>query len=86
LKKIKVNTQQKADKTIVEVFKTNVGNQHLAEKIISELNQLYPEYRINFDLEDCDKVLRIESNNQINLFEVINYGRDNGFQIELIDY
>jgi len=85
LKKIKVNTQQKGDKAIVEVFKTNVGNQHLAEKILSELNQLYPDYRINFDLEDCDKVLRIESQNDVDILGVLNYMKNNNVHIAVME-
>lgn len=85
MKKIKVNTQQKGDKAIVEVFKTNVGNQHLAEKILSELNQLYPDYRINFDLEDCDKVLRIESQNDVDILGVLNYMKNNNVHIAVME-
>ncbi|OWW23365.1 hypothetical protein B4Q04_21220 [Zobellia sp. OII3] len=72
--------------TIVEIFKTNVRNPLLADQIISGLNQLYPNYLINFDLEDCDKVLRIESNKSIDISGIISYGKSNNFQIELINY
>lgn len=44
----------------VEVFKTNVLTEEDATHIISVLRCHLPESRINFDLEDCDKVLRIE--------------------------
>ncbi|WP_374948424.1 hypothetical protein [Mucilaginibacter sp.] len=47
---------------MVEVFKTNVKGQRAAKKIINLLNQNWPVCRINFDLEDCDRVLRIEGN------------------------
>ncbi|WP_335587280.1 hypothetical protein [Galbibacter orientalis] len=42
----------------------------MANQIVSDLNQLYSDYQINFDLEDCDKVLRIESNNSIDILGV----------------
>ena len=45
---------------MVEVFKTNVEDKHLAEKIIAHLNEELPECKINFDLDDCDRILRIE--------------------------
>lgn len=54
------------NQTIVEIFKTNVNSQQLAKRIVSNLNQLYPDYLINFDLEDCDKILRIASTSYIN--------------------
>jgi len=47
-------------KPIVEVFKTNVQHPELAEQIISILRRRLPVSRINFDLEDCDKILRVE--------------------------
>ncbi|HEY9177686.1 MAG TPA: hypothetical protein VIN07_08355 [Flavipsychrobacter sp.] len=45
---------------MVEVFKTNVSNPQQADELICLLRDLLPESRINFDLEDCDKVLRID--------------------------
>ncbi len=46
--------------TMVRIFKTDIGNSLLAEYVLDSLMQLFPSYRINFDLEDCDKILRIE--------------------------
>ena len=83
--KLKVIKQINTIFTIVEVFKTNVSNQHLANRIITDLNQLYPNYRINFDLEDCDKILRIESYNAIDVLGIINYGKYKSIQIKLIN-
>lgn len=45
----------------VEVFKTNVTDAEVANKIISDLSSHLPESRINFDLTDCDRILRVES-------------------------
>ncbi|MGN6531470.1 MAG: hypothetical protein ACTHK0_06930 [Ginsengibacter sp.] len=45
---------------MVEVFKTNVYAVSNSEKIIELLYQHFPECKINFDLDDCDKILRIE--------------------------
>lgn len=44
----------------VEVFKTNVINKRAAKTILEEIGIHQPEYKCNFDLDDCDKVLRIE--------------------------
>jgi len=44
---------------IVEVFKTNVQHETEANDIIRDLYQLLPGSRINFDLMDCDKILRV---------------------------
>jgi hypothetical protein len=45
----------------IEVFKTNVANKKAAKVILEEIGTRQPEYKCNFDLEDCDKVLRIEN-------------------------
>ena len=47
-------------KPIVEVFKTNVQHPELAEQLVSILRSRLAVSRINFDLEDCDKILRVE--------------------------
>lgn len=53
----------------VEVFKTNVDDPQIADTLVRELEKFLPTARINFDLEDCDKILRIEGS--INNFEKI---------------
>lgn len=45
---------------MIEVFKTNVSNSQQADEIIGLLRNLLPCSCINFDLEDCDRVLRID--------------------------
>lgn len=45
----------------VEVFKTNVAHKKTAKVILAEIGVHQPEYKCNFDLDDCDKVLRIEN-------------------------
>lgn len=48
---------------MVEVFKTDIDCECVAEEVRLKLNQRFPESIINFDLEDCDRVLRIEAEN-----------------------
>ncbi|GAO41051.1 hypothetical protein [Flavihumibacter petaseus] len=45
---------------MVEVFKTNVQENFNAEYLLHHLRQKFPECRINFDLDDCDRILRLE--------------------------
>ncbi|MCW3465223.1 hypothetical protein [Chitinophaga nivalis] len=45
---------------MVEVFKTNVGEVARAKELVILLQQHFPDSRINFDLEDRDRILRIE--------------------------
>jgi hypothetical protein len=45
---------------VLEVFKTDVQEMLHADKLVALLLQRFPGRRINFDLYDCDKILRIE--------------------------
>ena len=45
---------------MVEVFKTNVCEPYQCNILVRCLHSYFPEHRINFDLEDCDKILRVE--------------------------
>jgi hypothetical protein len=49
--------------TIIEVFKTDVQQTGTANLLIAKLMLLFPGSRVNFDLEDCDRVLRVEGEN-----------------------
>lgn len=45
---------------LISVFRTDVSNKKDAEHIIKLLQKQFPEGKFNFDLEDTDKVFRIE--------------------------
>lgn len=45
---------------MVFVFKTDVTDDAHAAAILEQLKAAFPEATMNFDLEDCDNILRIE--------------------------
>ena len=45
----------------IEVFKTNVKTKKNADRIITVIKSIVPFGKINFDLNDRDKILRIEA-------------------------
>lgn len=47
---------------MVKVYKTDVTEDPLAKNILNEIRTILPGSDPSFDLEDCDKVLRIEYN------------------------
>jgi hypothetical protein len=47
--------------SIVQVFKTNIPDTMAAGNILADLRQTLPNCHINFDLNDCDRIFRIES-------------------------
>jgi hypothetical protein len=47
----------------IEVFKTNIAKKRDATVVLKTLTLLYPYLRCTFDLDDCDRILRVEGNN-----------------------
>jgi hypothetical protein len=45
---------------MIEVFKTDVDCPQRAGELITQLLGAFPGSIINFDLEDCDKILRVD--------------------------
>ena len=69
---------------MVEVFKTNIEQKKVAEQIIQKLLEYYPENKFNFDLVDCDKILRVQGEN-ICIEKIIQIINSNGFKCEILD-
>jgi hypothetical protein len=46
---------------MIEVFKTNITDREKAKRLIEEIHKTFAGYKANFDLDDCDKVLRVVS-------------------------
>ena len=73
------------EKKIVEIFKTDVSTISDANFIIKELRRHFPSFRINFDLNDCDKILRLEAKAcEIEVHQIVKIVRKLNFKIELI--
>lgn len=47
----------------VEIFKTNVVYQQEADELIHALSHVFSDVKFNFDLDDCDRILRLEGSN-----------------------
>ena len=69
---------------MVEVFKTNVQKKVQSKMLLSVLSEAFPSFKINFDLSDCDKVLRIEGDN-IEILPIMILVKENGFRCEVLD-
>lgn len=68
---------------MVKVFKTDIDTPKKARIIIDQLLQLHPTGRITVDLEDCDKVLRVETKQATNS-DIINAVHKKGFECEVL--
>lgn len=69
---------------MVEIFKTNVAKQEQARQLLGLLLQRFPSSKINFDLEDCDKILRVEGRDFI-VDDVMHLLRREGFVCSVLD-
>jgi hypothetical protein len=50
---------------MIFVFKTSVKNKTHIDKLKPHINKILSNEKWNFDLEDCDKILRIDSEENI---------------------
>jgi len=69
---------------MVEVFKTNVQKKAQSKMLLSILSEAFPSFKINFDLTDCDKVLRVEGDN-LEALRIMMVIKEYGFTCEVLD-
>jgi hypothetical protein len=71
----------------VEVFKTNITLPKDAKRIVKALVNAGKGNKVNLDLEDCDKILRIQNSNgkDINIEQVVNIVKEADFKIEILE-
>jgi hypothetical protein len=69
---------------MVEVFKTNVQRKQQSKMLLYVLSETFPSFKINFDLSDCDKVLRVEGD-KMETSRIILLVKENGFTCEVLD-
>ncbi|KAA5548251.1 hypothetical protein [Adhaeribacter rhizoryzae] len=70
---------------MVEVFKTNVENPNQANMLLDQIHRHFRNYKANFDLDDCDKILRVKSDLEfIQPAALINLLQDLGFKAEVL--
>lgn len=69
---------------MVEVFKTNIEKKTETEMLIWALSRSFPLLKINVDLSDCDRVLRVEGEH-IEPTTIMALVQENGFMCEVIE-
>jgi hypothetical protein len=69
---------------MVEVFKTNVSEHHQAAMLEGLLSGHFPLFRINFDIEDCDNILRIEGD-KVPVDRIIDILAGNGYNCHILE-
>ena len=69
---------------MVEVFKTNVQKKAQSKMLLGILSEAFPSVKVNFDLSDCDKVLRVEGD-PLEALRIRILVREYGFICEVLD-
>ena len=70
---------------MIEVFKTNVKDHELANMLVDQIHKTFVGYKANFDLQDCDNILRVKSATaSIQCECLINLLKDFGFHAEVL--
>lgn len=67
----------------IEVFKTNVEKKKEASTLLKGIETSFVNTKANFDLEDCDKILRVQSD-KISVSQIKNYLKLKGYECELL--
>lgn len=80
-----MNRSIEFENRVIEVFKTNIDTSHAAFKTSKVLEGAFPGCYITFDLDDCDRVLRVEAPHAIDTNLIIALCHQLGVAIELLE-
>lgn len=69
---------------MVEVFKTNVTNDRHARDIVAVIENHFEGYKVNFDLEDRDHILRVEVSKNIDVDRLLSVLKYLGVSAEVL--
>ena len=70
---------------MVEVFKTNVADSDSAAALTDQLEKVFAGHEINFDLEDCDNILRVELRSGIiDTAKLVKFLNSQGYTAEVL--
>lgn len=76
---------KKMSKEMVEVFRTNIDAPEQAQVILAMIGKRFPEYRINFDLDDCDRIMRVSADDrEIDSIKLCSMVNRLGYSIEIL--
>jgi hypothetical protein len=69
---------------MIYVFKTSVRTKTQVKKLKPQINELLPPEKWNFDLADCDRILRIDIEESMAL-KIAGVLTNNGFNCEELE-
>lgn len=70
---------------MIEVFKTNVNDEVQAKSLLRLIHMTFQDYQANFDLEDCDRILRVKNlSGEVDCYFIIGILRKSGWNAEIL--
>jgi hypothetical protein len=70
---------------MIEVFKTDVADTRYADILVEHIQRIFYGYEANFDLQDCDKILRVKNVvGKVNTDRLIKMLNSFGFYAEVL--
>lgn len=70
---------------MIEIFKTNVQSRSQAKQISNLLQGIFSKAEINFDLNDCDKILRVAGIEESFSQKIVDDLNRLGFKCEILN-
>jgi hypothetical protein len=70
---------------MIEVFKTDVNEKEHARMLLDRIHRAFRHCRANFDLEDCDKILRVKGiTGEEETWQIVSLVRSYGWHVEIL--
>jgi hypothetical protein len=70
---------------MVEIFRTNLNNPQATKALASAIRRQFPNYKISFDLDDCDRILRVANTKPVIEHQALfNIARSVGVEMEVL--
>ena len=70
---------------MVEVFKTDVNDHDHARMLVDRIHKAFKHCRANFDLEDCDKILRVKGiTGEEETWQIVALVKGFGWHVEIL--
>lgn len=69
---------------MIEIFKTSVSDGYYAKLLLRKIHARFPQCIANFDLTDCDRILRVQNAGDLNANDIISVVRGFGYEAEIL--
>jgi hypothetical protein len=69
---------------MIEVFKTDVREPEHAQLLVGEIRRHFSTLEVNFDLDDCDRILRVRSTDTVDASAIIELLKGFGYEAEVL--